>query len=150
MLQTPGASAPPGPVRTAKRSSTDNLESVRPYRSRKDRPCDRCRRRKQRCIVFDKTEKCLHCNLSSAECTYNAKDTSKASQASSSSSATQIKRQAVPPSSAKPSLSAETSFDSPNGREAKSVKAHVSPLPSSLSPSAYEVGLLSQTSRFID
>jgi hypothetical protein len=38
--------------------------------TRKDRPCDACRRRKSRCIIPEGTENCMMCHSRSEECTF--------------------------------------------------------------------------------
>jgi hypothetical protein len=38
--------------------------------TRKDRPCDACRRRKSRCIIPEGTEVCLMCQSRAEECTF--------------------------------------------------------------------------------
>jgi hypothetical protein len=38
--------------------------------TRKDRPCDACRRRKSRCIIPEDTETCLMCQSRAEECTF--------------------------------------------------------------------------------
>ncbi len=50
--------------------STAALEEVRPYRSRKSRPCDLCRSRKSRCVVFDAGAPCYLCGLNGRACTF--------------------------------------------------------------------------------
>ncbi|KAJ7222409.1 hypothetical protein GGX14DRAFT_540400 [Mycena pura] len=47
------------------------LASERPYRSRKSRPCDRCRSRKQRCITKP-SGTCLNCQISAVACTFDS------------------------------------------------------------------------------
>ena len=38
--------------------------------TRKDRPCDACRRRKSRCIILENTENCIMCHSRGEECTF--------------------------------------------------------------------------------
>ena len=38
--------------------------------TRKDRPCDACRRRKSRCIITEGTETCIMCHSRSEKCTF--------------------------------------------------------------------------------
>ena len=38
--------------------------------TRKDRPCDACRRRKSRCIIPEGTQVCMMCHSRSEECTF--------------------------------------------------------------------------------
>src|ERR1700692_928787 len=38
--------------------------------TRRDRPCDACRRRKSRCIIPQDAETCIMCQSRSEECTY--------------------------------------------------------------------------------
>ncbi|KAJ7271058.1 hypothetical protein C8J57DRAFT_1320565 [Mycena rebaudengoi] len=49
----------------------EELASERPYRSRKNRPCDRCRSRKQRCITKP-SGTCLNCQISAVTCTFDS------------------------------------------------------------------------------
>ena len=46
------------------------LEEVRPYRSRKNRPCDFCRSRKSRCVVYNTDAPCYLCGLNGRACTF--------------------------------------------------------------------------------
>ncbi|KAJ6463513.1 hypothetical protein C8R45DRAFT_1177377 [Mycena sanguinolenta] len=50
---------------------SESIESQRPYRSRKNRPCDRCRSRKQRCITKP-SGTCLNCQISAVACTFDS------------------------------------------------------------------------------
>ncbi|KDN52012.1 hypothetical protein K437DRAFT_267020 [Tilletiaria anomala UBC 951] len=47
-----------------------SLEEVRPYRSRKNRPCDFCRSRKSRCVVYNPEAPCYLCGLNGRACTF--------------------------------------------------------------------------------
>ncbi|KAK4053140.1 hypothetical protein OIV83_001875 [Microbotryomycetes sp. JL201] len=47
------------------------IASLRSFRSRRSRPCDRCRSRKQRCVILNEGNKCLNCELSAADCLFN-------------------------------------------------------------------------------
>jgi len=38
--------------------------------TRRDRPCDACRRRKSRCITLENTETCIMCQSRAEECTF--------------------------------------------------------------------------------
>ncbi|KAJ7730660.1 hypothetical protein DFH07DRAFT_1065926 [Mycena maculata] len=49
----------------------ESVASERPYRSRKNRPCDRCRSRKQRCITKP-SGTCLNCQISGVPCTFDS------------------------------------------------------------------------------
>ncbi|KAJ7153473.1 hypothetical protein C8R43DRAFT_1002136 [Mycena crocata] len=55
----------------ANSSSISSVASERPYRSRKSRPCDRCRSRKQRCITKP-SGTCLNCQISAVACTFDS------------------------------------------------------------------------------
>lgn len=47
------------------------LESAaRPHRSKKVRPCDRCRKRKARCDVLKAGDACISCSVSKSACTF--------------------------------------------------------------------------------
>ncbi|KAF7369833.1 hypothetical protein MVEN_00316200 [Mycena venus] len=52
-------------------SDSPEISSSRPYRSRKNRPCDRCRSRKQRCITKP-SGTCLNCQISAVACTFDS------------------------------------------------------------------------------
>ncbi|KAK7055483.1 hypothetical protein R3P38DRAFT_1357657 [Favolaschia claudopus] len=52
-------------------TETQPIQSERPYRSRKNRPCDRCRSRKQRCITKPNGI-CLNCQISAVACTFDS------------------------------------------------------------------------------
>lgn len=60
-------SRPRNPSRLPARS---HLDHARPYRSRHTRPCDRCRRRKQRCVVLAGGARCLNCELGGCVCEF--------------------------------------------------------------------------------
>ncbi|KAM0792547.1 hypothetical protein ACM66B_005214 [Microbotryomycetes sp. NB124-2] len=47
------------------------INSLKAFRARRSRPCDRCRSRKQRCVILNEGNKCLNCELSTAECQFN-------------------------------------------------------------------------------
>jgi len=51
-------------------SSTTSAESGSNTRSRKDRPCDACRRRKSRCVVHEGQQACVLCQFHSQDCTF--------------------------------------------------------------------------------
>lgn len=48
------------------------LCSLRPRRSRKDRPCDRCRRSKRSCHITVRGQACEHCRKAGRECSFIA------------------------------------------------------------------------------
>lgn len=45
--------------------------SLRPVRSRKDRPCDYCRQLKHSCYIAIRGEPCANCTKTSRECTFH-------------------------------------------------------------------------------
>lgn len=51
-------------------SSTTSADSGTNVRSRKDRPCDACRRRKSRCVVNEGQTSCVLCQFHTQECTF--------------------------------------------------------------------------------
>ncbi|RFU27579.1 hypothetical protein B7463_g8759, partial [Scytalidium lignicola] len=55
---------------SASMSSTTSEGSGSHIRSRKDRPCDACRRRKSRCVTNDGQLSCVLCQFHSQECTF--------------------------------------------------------------------------------
>ena len=55
--------------------------SGRAYRSRKARPCDRCRRSKHRCDIGVEGPPCVHCTLSQKECTFELRPPPRPSRA---------------------------------------------------------------------
>ena len=48
---------------------------ARAYRSRKDRPCDSCRKRKSRCIIEEAGQNCQSCRTSGKDCTFEISPT---------------------------------------------------------------------------
>ena len=55
---------------SASMSSTTSAESGTNIRSRKDRPCDACRRRKSRCVIHEGQTSCVLCQFHTQECTF--------------------------------------------------------------------------------
>ena len=51
-------------------SSTTSAESTTHTRSRKDRPCDACRRRKSRCQINEGQLSCVSCQVHKQDCTF--------------------------------------------------------------------------------
>jgi hypothetical protein len=51
-------------------SSTASMDSGNNMRSRKDRPCDACRRRKSKCVINEGQSTCVLCQFHSQECTF--------------------------------------------------------------------------------
>ena len=44
---------------------------MRPYRSRRNRPCDACRWRKGHCLINDPRRRCAYCDERDLDCTFN-------------------------------------------------------------------------------
>jgi len=55
---------------SASMSSTTSADSGTNTRSRKDRPCDACRRRKSRCVIHEGQTSCVLCQFHSQDCTF--------------------------------------------------------------------------------
>jgi hypothetical protein len=55
---------------SASMSSTTSAESGTNTRSRKDRPCDACRRRTSRCVINEGQTSCVLCQFHTQECTF--------------------------------------------------------------------------------
>ncbi|PWN31434.1 uncharacterized protein FA14DRAFT_158677 [Meira miltonrushii] len=55
-------------------SSTEGTHA-RAYRSRKDRPCDSCRKRKSRCIIEETGQDCQSCRMNNRNCTFEMSPT---------------------------------------------------------------------------
>lgn len=55
---------------SASMSSTTSAESTPNTRSRKDRPCDACRKRKSRCQINEGQSSCALCQFHKQECTF--------------------------------------------------------------------------------
>ena len=51
-------------------SSTTSAESGSNIRTRKDRPCDACRRRKSRCVIHEGQQSCVLCQFHTQDCTF--------------------------------------------------------------------------------
>jgi len=59
------------PVSNPAGSSRDNTTvPITNTRSRRDRPCDACRRRKSRCVLNEGTSVCVLCRFHNQECTF--------------------------------------------------------------------------------
>jgi hypothetical protein len=50
--------------------STASTESGSNTRTRRDRPCDACRRRKSRCVIHEGQNSCVLCQFHNQECTF--------------------------------------------------------------------------------
>ena len=57
-------------ILSASTESTASTESGSNTRTRKDRPCDACRRRKSRCVIHEGQSSCVLCQLHNQECTF--------------------------------------------------------------------------------
>lgn len=55
---------------SASMSSTTSADSGSNTRSRKDRPCDACRRRKSRCVINEGQASCVLCLFHNQDCTF--------------------------------------------------------------------------------
>ena len=55
---------------SASMSSTTSADSQTNTRSRKDRPCDACRRRKSRCVIHEGQTSCVLCQFHTQDCTF--------------------------------------------------------------------------------
>lgn len=51
-------------------SSVASMDLANNMRSRKDRPCDACRRRKSRCVINEGQSTCVLCQFHSQDCTF--------------------------------------------------------------------------------
>jgi len=60
--------SPPGKETLNK--PTPNNGSVSNIRSRRERPCDACRRRKSRCVIHEGAALCVLCEFHKQECTF--------------------------------------------------------------------------------
>ncbi|GAA5854884.1 hypothetical protein JCM8547_004109 [Rhodosporidiobolus lusitaniae] len=73
MDEQPVASTSPAPpVDTADGGAAQPSEAGRAKRSRRDRPCDLCRRQKHQCIIPVKGEPCKTCRTRNRPCTFDA------------------------------------------------------------------------------
>jgi hypothetical protein len=54
---------------------SNDTSHARAYRSRKDRPCDSCRRRKTRCTIEEAGQNCQSCQLNKRSCTFEMSPT---------------------------------------------------------------------------
>jgi len=55
---------------TSMSSSTSADSGTNNIRSRKDRPCDSCRKRKSKCVINAGQTKCVLCQFHSQDCTF--------------------------------------------------------------------------------
>ena len=58
------------PNNTTTTSDNNNPPSITNTRSRRDRPCDACRRRKSRCVLNEGTTVCVLCRFHNQDCTF--------------------------------------------------------------------------------
>ncbi|KAK6505364.1 Fungal specific transcription factor [Arthrobotrys musiformis] len=65
--KSPAPAAPP-PASTQPSSATTSTNTN--TRSRKDRPCDACRRRKSRCVMNEDSSVCVLCQFHKQDCTF--------------------------------------------------------------------------------
>ncbi|GAA5971375.1 hypothetical protein JCM11641_008328 [Rhodosporidiobolus odoratus] len=71
---------PERPAQDARQASTsdagvnpataDSVVGQRPFRSKKVRPCDGCRKRKNRCAIMTEGEPCVECKQTGRQCTF--------------------------------------------------------------------------------
>jgi hypothetical protein len=54
----------------ATRPTSSNGGPVSNIRSRRERPCDACRRRKSRCVIHEGATLCVLCEFHKQECTF--------------------------------------------------------------------------------
>ncbi|EPS40572.1 hypothetical protein H072_5541 [Dactylellina haptotyla CBS 200.50] len=62
--KSPSAALPPTSTQPASATTSTNT------RSRKDRPCDACRRRKSRCVMNEESSICVLCQFHKQDCTF--------------------------------------------------------------------------------
>lgn len=98
---------------------------VRPFRSRKHRPCDLCRKRRSRCAIPEQGSACIECLQTGKACTFldqpvDRKEQAKKRQRSAQNAsppAAQVQAQpfatAIPPPVSGPSSSAQAAQTSP-------------------------------------
>jgi len=55
---------------SASTGSTASIESGSITRTRRDRPCDACRRRKSKCVIHEGQGSCVLCQFHNQECTF--------------------------------------------------------------------------------
>ncbi|KAF3200243.1 Fungal specific transcription factor [Orbilia oligospora] len=70
--KSPAAAPPPVSAQqsSATTSSNTNSNTNTSTRSRKDRPCDACRRRKSRCVMNEDSSVCVLCQFHKQDCTF--------------------------------------------------------------------------------
>ena len=51
-------------------TSTQAIGTGRPFRSRKQRPCDSCRKKKSRCAILQQGSPCVECQQTGRTCTF--------------------------------------------------------------------------------
>ena len=68
---SPSPSVPNDEASASSPSATEDVPEGRPYRSRKNRPCDRCRRLKHRCDLPASGPPCEHCATGNASCSFD-------------------------------------------------------------------------------
>ncbi|KAF4635970.1 hypothetical protein G7Y89_g2125 [Cudoniella acicularis] len=70
LIETPPSNLTSRAQLSASMSSSASGESGTNVRSRKDRPCDACRRRKSRCVINEGQTSCVLCQFHTQECTF--------------------------------------------------------------------------------
>ena len=61
---------PPGKENLVTGKPTSNNGPISNVRSRRERPCDACRRRKSRCVIHEGAALCVLCDFHKQECTF--------------------------------------------------------------------------------
>jgi hypothetical protein len=59
-----------GASNTSTNTNTNTINGVRPFRSRKHRPCDLCRKRRARCAIPESGSACIECLQTNKPCTF--------------------------------------------------------------------------------
>ena len=62
-------SGSPTPADGAGVKAAEFATGIRPFRSRKQRPCDSCRRKKSRCAILEQGTSCVECRQTGKACT---------------------------------------------------------------------------------
>lgn len=114
----PHRSGPPFVTPSTPTSSvrSTTVAAGRPPRSRRNRPCDHCRRVKTRCTVDEHGPPCLQCSKTERECTFDAAPPARRPRASISAPYDGIHRGSLSPGPSTRHGRSSISSDSPSRR----------------------------------
>ena len=85
---------PPAPISSIRTTTPNN---GRPLRSRRNRPCDHCRRAKARCTIDARGPPCLLCSETDRQCTFDAAPPARKPRASTTAPSESVEDDSLSP-----------------------------------------------------